>query len=149
MRFASIGSPDGSRPPRSIDGGAASGTAGFTLLETLTALAILAIAMVSLFDAHMRGLKAASTADAYAEARLFAQALLTDTVSGWKGALVSRRGREGRYDWSIEVAPAKEAWAEITSKANWRLNHVRVTVAWDKNRSVVLDTLKLGRGRAP
>jgi prepilin-type N-terminal cleavage/methylation domain-containing protein len=145
MRFASIGSLVGSRPPRSIDGRSARGTAGFTLLETLTALTILAIAMVSLFDAHVRGLSAARTVDAYADARLFAQALLTGTVSGWKGRLASRRGREGRYDWSIEVTPAKGSWASFTSKGRWRLNHVRVTVAWDKNRSVVLDTLKLGR----
>ncbi len=62
-----------------------------------------------------------------------------------RAGLVSRQGSEGRFDWSIAVAPVHAPWAEIKSKANWRLNHVRVTVAWDKNRSIVLDTLKLGR----
>jgi prepilin-type N-terminal cleavage/methylation domain-containing protein len=145
MRFASTGLRDGSRLPRSTDRRQDNGMAGFTLLETLTALTILAIALVSLFDAQMRGLRAAGAADSYAQARLFAQALLADTVSGWKGPLVSRRGHEGNYDWAIEVAPAGDAWADITSKARWKLNHVRVIVAWDKDRSVVLDTLKLGR----
>jgi general secretion pathway protein I len=143
MRFASTGSRAGFRPRPSIDGG--SGTAGFTLLETLTALLILAIALVSLFDAQMRGLRAAGAADTYAEARLLAQALLADAAGGWKGPLVSRQGREGRFDWSIAVAPERAAWAEVKSKADWRLYHVRVTVAWDPNRSIELDTLKLGR----
>jgi prepilin-type N-terminal cleavage/methylation domain-containing protein len=145
MRFASIGSRDGYRPARSIDGAAGGSTAGFTLLETLTALTILAIALVALFDAHMRGLRAAGTADAYAEARLFGQALLTDTVSGWGAPLASRSGHEGRFNWAIAVAPSNAPWADFTSKSKWRLYDVRVTVAWDKDRSVVLDTLKLGR----
>ncbi len=145
MRFASIGSRDGSRPRHSTEGRIANRAAGFTLLETLTALAILAIALVSLFDAQMRGLRAASAADSYAQARLLGQALLTDTVSGWKGGLTSRSGRQGRFNWSIDVTPAQAPWAEIKSKMKWRLNHVRVTVAWDQNRTIVLDTLKLGR----
>lgn len=144
MRFASIGSRDGSRPLRSSDRRQVNGSAGFTLLETLTALTILAISMVALFDAHTRGLRAAGTANDYGEARQFAQALLSDTVTGWNGALVTRRGREGRYEWAIEVALAGDAWAEINSKGNWRLHHVRVMVAWDRDRSVVLNTLKLG-----
>jgi len=145
MRFASIGSRDASRLPRSTNRRLNSDSSGFTLLETLTALTILAISMVALFDAHVRGLSAAGTAESYAQARIFAQALLTDTVSDWKGALVNRDGREGRYTWAIEVAPVSEVWAELASKETWRLNHVRVTVAWGQNRRVVLDTLKLGR----
>jgi general secretion pathway protein I len=141
MRFASTGSRVGSRRLRSTD----AREAGFTLLETLTALTILAIALVSLFDAHMRGLRAAGAAHSYAAARLLGQALLADAVSGWKTALVSRQGREGRYDWSIAVAPEASGWADAKSKAGWRLYHVRVTVAWDQDRSIVLDTLKLGR----
>jgi prepilin-type N-terminal cleavage/methylation domain-containing protein len=145
MRFASIGLRAGCRQPRSIDGRAVNGAAGFSLLETLTALTILAIALVSLFDAQARGLRAAGAADSYAEARILAQALLADTVSGWNGALIPRKGSEGRFGWSIDVAPERAAWAEIESETNWRPYHVRVTVAWDRNRSVTLDTLKLGR----
>jgi hypothetical protein len=110
-------------------------------------MTILAIAMVSLFDAHMRGLRAAGAADSYAEARILGEALLTDAASGWRGGLASRSGREGRFNWAIAVAPVSAPWAEIKSKSGWRLRHVRVTVAWDKERSIVLDTLKLGRAR--
>lgn len=107
-------------------------------------MVILAIALVSLFDAHTRGLRAASAADAYAEARILGEGLLADTVAGWKNPLVPRSGRQGRYEWSIAVAPAGAPWAEFKSQS-WRLYHVRVTIAWDRDRSIALDTLKLGR----
>ena len=142
MRFVSTGSPDGSRRRRSIDRGHPA--AGFTLLETLTAMLILAIALVSLFDAQMRGLRAASATNSYAEARILGDALLADAVTGWTSAPRPRSGSTGRYRWAIAVAPAAGPWAQIKSKADWRLNHVRVTVAWDPDRSIVLDTLKLG-----
>jgi hypothetical protein len=107
-------------------------------------MVILAIALVSLFDAHTRGLRAADAADAYAEARILGEALLADVVTGWSSPLVPRSGRQGRYNWSIDVAPAGAAWAEFKSES-WRLHHVRVTIAWDRDRSIALDTLKLGR----
>ena len=110
-------------------------------------MTILAIALVSLFDAQMRGLRAAGAADAYAEARILGDALLTGATRGWKSGPASRNGREGRFEWSIAVAPVSTPWAEIKSKDKWRLNQIRVTVAWDRDRSIVLDTLKLGRAR--
>jgi hypothetical protein len=108
---------------------------------------ILSIALVSLFDAQMRGLRASSATDGYAGARVLAEALMTDAVSGWSRPPRPQSGREGRYSWSIAVTPAEGGWAQIKSKAKWRLNHVRVTVAWG-HRSVSLDTLKFGRPHA-
>jgi len=145
MRFASIGSRAGSRPPRSTDGLPVDAAAGFTLLETLTALTILAIALVGLFEAQARGLRAAGAADEYAEARLIAQGLLADAVGDWSSPLVARNGSDGKFAWSIDVAEEAAPWAALSAKTPWRLNHVRVTVAWDKDRRITLDTLKLGR----
>src|SRR5262245_49611518 len=105
MRFGSTGLRAGSRPPRSTDGIVPGAESGFTLLETLTALTILGIALVSLFDAHQRGLRAARVADDYAVARILAQSLLADATTGNSGVVVPRRGSEGRYGWAIEVHP--------------------------------------------
>lgn len=150
MRFASTGSRAGSRPPRSTRRDGANPAAGFTLLETLAAMTILAMALVALFDAQARGVRAAGAADNYVRARLLAQALLADTVTGWSAAgLAPSTGRDGAFAWSIDVAPAEAGWAtNPTEKNSWRLNRVRVTVAWDRERRVVLDTLKLGRVEA-
>ena len=139
MKFASIGSRAGSRPPPLTD----DGEAGFTLLETLTALAILAIALVSLFDAHQRGLRAAAAADDYAEARVLAQSLLADVAGNRNGSLRSRQGTEGRFAWSIDVTPMHASFAEM--KGHWGMRNVHVAVAWGQNSRVELETLRLGR----
>jgi prepilin-type N-terminal cleavage/methylation domain-containing protein len=142
MRFASIGLPAESRLPHSIDP-----EGGFTLLETLTALAILAIALVGLFDAHALGLRGATAADHHAEARMLAQSLLADAVGANHERVVPRRGAAGRFGWAIEAQPVKEDWGQLKSDAGWQLNHVRVSVTWDANRRVQLDTFKLGHTR--
>jgi general secretion pathway protein I len=121
-----------------------SGEAGFTLIETLTALTILGIALVSLFEAQATGLRGVTAASDSAGARILAQSLLADTLTGWNAAPVSRRGSDGEFNWAIDVAPERAAWSESASK-NWRLFRVRVTVAWDRNRRIELDALKLGR----
>lgn len=139
MRFVSIGSPAVSRSPHSIDP-----EGGFTLLETLTALAILSIALVGLFDAHALGLRGATAADHHAEARMLAQSLMAEAVGANHEMVVPQRGTAGRYTWTIEVEPVKESWAQLKSTAGWQLNHVRVSVTWDANRHVELDTFKLG-----
>lgn len=146
MKFVSTGLQAVFRPARLTDRKAVKSTvAGFTLLETLTALTILAIALVSLFEAHARGLNTAGIAADYAEARILAQALLAETVSRRGGNVVSGRGSIGRFGWSIDIVPEPAPWSHIKSEKKWRLDRVRVTVAWDQDRSIVLNTLKLGR----
>ncbi len=110
----------------------------------MPATAVSARSVGALVGGESVGLRAGGTATDYGEEREFEQARVGDNGAGWNGALVTRRGREGRYEWAIEVALAGDAWAEINSKGNWRLHHVRVMVAWDRDRSVVLNTLKLG-----
>jgi hypothetical protein len=135
----------------------------------MAALAILAIALVSLYDAHARGLRAAGAAGAYAEARLIAQALLADAQAPRGRAPVASKGRQGRFWWSVDTAPEGASWAIITPKpkadsaqgarsnsssssetapaATWQMYRIHVTVGWDRNRSVELETLKLGAVR--
>lgn len=169
MRSASIGSPAVSPPRPSIEGAAPSGEAGFTLLETLIALAILAIALVSLYEAQTQGARATGVASGYAQARILAQALLADAMSPRGKAPAARNGQEGRFVWSVAVAPETAAWAQIASKdeesstggreaftltrnaagakRSWRMYRVRVTVGWDNSRRIALDALKLGAAR--
>jgi prepilin-type N-terminal cleavage/methylation domain-containing protein len=130
---------------RSTESHAPDGAAGFTLLETLTALTILAIAFVSLFEAHAAGLRAAGTAADSTRTRSLAQSLLAEASSGRERRPASRSGRDGRFAWTIDVEEVHAPWAEITSQMNWRLHHIRVAVLWDKSRRIALETLKLGR----
>jgi general secretion pathway protein I len=145
MRFASTGLRAAYRQPRSSDESRRGSSAGFTLLETLTALTILSIALVGLFEAHQQGLRTAGSAADYARARIFAQGLLADATSGWSSEPVSKRGSDGQFAWSIDVTPERAPWADFKTEGNWRLKRIRVTVAWDKGRQIELESLKLGR----
>ncbi len=149
MRSESTGLPVVSRQAASTDATRHSvdAASGFTLLETLVALAILAIVFVSLFDAHAIALRNIRAASDYAKARILGQALLADSVSGWSRVPVSGTGASGQFHWAINVAEERAPWALFQTKKNWRLYRVAVNVSWDKNRHIVLDTLKLGASK--
>jgi prepilin-type N-terminal cleavage/methylation domain-containing protein len=144
MRSASIGLPAAfRRPPCAEPGAAAHRAAGFSLLETLTALTILAIALTGLFQAHSAGLRAATAADDYAQARILAHSVLAGALAGPGILPASTRGQEGAFRWSISTAEAREGWAAIASD-RWRLHHIRVAVEWPR-RKFELRGLKLAR----
>jgi prepilin-type N-terminal cleavage/methylation domain-containing protein len=148
MRSASTGLRAASRrrlSPEQLPASTSQG--GFTLLETLTAMTILAIAITGLFQAHANATRSTGTADDYATARLLAESLLAEAVAGWPSA--SRSGREGRFVWEVGIAPAKASWAEIKSKENWHLYRLQASVLWEGGRRVDLETVKLARPNAP
>lgn len=114
------------------------------LLETLTALTVLSIVLVTLFQAHASGLRTTGAAADYAKARILGQGLLADATGAWNGSLVSKRGSDGKFAWTIEVGPERAPWADVKAGRNWRLHRIRVTVSWEGGRRLELETLKLG-----
>jgi prepilin-type N-terminal cleavage/methylation domain-containing protein len=149
MRSGSTGSPAASRQPPCAEREAAAPPpggrdAGFSLLETLCALTILAIAFAGLFQAHSAGLRAATMADDYAQARILAHSVLASALAGPGILPAPAAGQDGAFRWSLSVAEAREGWAAITSDA-WRLHHIRVAVEWPRSRKFELRGLKLAR----
>ncbi|HZR83060.1 MAG TPA: prepilin-type N-terminal cleavage/methylation domain-containing protein [Candidatus Binatia bacterium] len=57
---------------------ARAGAAGFTLLEVVVAMAVLAIAFTAMLGLHVRSLKLAAREQQYTQALLLARTLLTD-----------------------------------------------------------------------
>lgn len=155
MKFASTGSPAASlqahglehNPPTAPGSGSRDG--GFTLLETLTALTILAIALSSLFQAHATATRSTGTADDYATARLIGEARLAEMTGGWFGGRSVKTGTHGRFAWTFEAAPHDAPWATIKSQENWRLYRLRLNVVWPGGRHFDLQTLKLARENVP
>jgi general secretion pathway protein I len=115
------------------------------LFETLVAMMVLSIGLVSLFEAHARSLKTVGTAADYARARILAQGLLDDAVSGWPKKLSSKKGQENGFQWSVEFAPATGPLAKVQTREGWKLHQVRVVVGWPGGRQLELVSLKLGR----
>lgn len=144
MKSVSTGSRAASQRQRSIETDIDS-TSGFTLFETLVALLVLSIGLVSLFEAHSHALKSAGIAADYARARILAQGLLAEAVAGWSQKVAAKTGDTDGFQWFVDVEPETAPWAAVQTRDNWKLQRIRVTVRWQGNRYLELNSLKLGR----
>jgi general secretion pathway protein I len=155
MRFASIGSPVASLWNACRSGGRARHQAnappatarpasrGFTLIEALAAIVILALALSALLSAHDSGLRGATTIDDHLKARLLAQSLLAQ-FSVQRVPQSPARGRNGRFTWTVAFTPYAGTGATLPqATGDWKLHELTVTVAWPLRRQVELRTLRL------
>jgi general secretion pathway protein I len=124
--------------------------AGFTLVEVVVALAILALSLSAVFAAMSNGIWRVGQADAAAKAGSLAQSLLAR--AGVEGPL--REGRAdgqipGGYDWTLVI----ERFGDASDRAQWPLSAYTVTaqIFWEEastRHSVVLTTIRLGTKEA-
>lgn len=118
---------------------------GFSLLEVLVALAILAISLGVLFQIFSRAAISTATAADYSRALVLAESCLARV--GQEIALEETR-LDGEVDevfvWELSMMPLE---SETPETARWRLWQVRVTVLWREGvhaRRLALATLRLG-----
>jgi general secretion pathway protein I len=120
---------------------------GFTLLEVLVALVVLATSIVAILQLFGGGLRLARTAGDHSDAALLASAKLADVEPG---ALTegTTDGTEGQYRWTRHVALAPGLLPpepEGVEGGRLRLARVSVEVRWGENRRVELATLRVWR----
>jgi general secretion pathway protein I len=123
---------------------------GYTLIELLVAMMVLAMALVVLMRIFSTGLTAIGTSEGYvdalqlAESRLAAAGVVEPLRPG------SQSGEEGDYRWTelVESYEPEDSSDALTRVDDWPVPAylVTVTVAWQGaagERSVDLSTLKL------
>jgi prepilin-type N-terminal cleavage/methylation domain-containing protein len=111
---------------------------GFTLLETLVALTIVALAFTLAFSAMPESLGAQDRARNLETATSLAQSLLAE-------AAPATDGTESKFAWHIDAAPADSGRPEQPSDFSGRTE--RVTIRWAEgglDRSIALQTIRLG-----
>jgi general secretion pathway protein I len=124
------------------------GSAGFTLLEVLVAVVILALSLSALMSAFGTGVRGLSTIDNHLRARLLAQSLLAE----WSQHRALRpgqiRGSSDRFAWAISVTPLDEISGAALSRGDqWKLHELKVAVSWSPGRQVELSTLRILRAQ--
>jgi general secretion pathway protein I len=124
---------------------------GFTLLEVLVALVILATTVVAVLQLFGGGLRLARTAGDHADAALLASAKLAEIEPGplTEGVI---EGVEGPYRWIRRVTldpsllPAQQQ--ETLETARLRLARVTLEVQWGQGRRFELATLRVWQTQA-
>ena len=117
---------------------------GFTLIEIIVALAILAVALGALFQAFSGGLQATAVAGRQAAAVMLAQSLLDRIGQDIPLVAGEQTGvSEDGLRWSIAIAPSPLIARERRADSPLLPFDVLVTVAADGRRPVALTTLRL------
>jgi general secretion pathway protein I len=117
---------------------------GFTILEVLIALTVLAMSMAVLLAVFSQGLDRAHVNGLRAQARDFAQALLARAETTPEKSLGDSNGQTGALSWQLRFLPFgsnddRDAWqfapVTVTATVRWR-DHGRA-------QSLSLTTLRL------
>ena len=113
---------------------------GFTLLEVLVALTILAVTVVAFMQLSSQGLRLLHLSDDYQQAVAMADrvALTNDVIE-----VGAETGREGRFQWErrVSLVPMPEELTPGTGP-HLRLYALSVAVRWGRNRTLELASLR-------
>jgi general secretion pathway protein I len=123
------------------------GEAGFTLIEALVALAIVAVSLTAIgwvLAASIRATRALGERLALAET---ARTILSDLPD--RSGIVSGRlsGQSGAHRWQGDVLPFAADFIDPTLPAPWTPQVVAVSVRSPGRRVLRIDTIRLLRGR--
>jgi general secretion pathway protein I len=128
-------------------GGAARGSAGFTLLEVLIAFAILSVAVVAVIQGFAQGLRLLKAAGDHQQAVLLADQKVRELVIPAEG---HDQGQEGTFDWDRTVTIVKAPDLERTpATRKWRVYQIDVKVRWGDRRGVEVVTLRTAADEPP
>lgn len=121
---------------------------GFTLLETLVAVTLLALLFGALMPVFQQGLEVLHRGDRHTRAVLLAESLLAQAAGE---AAAESAGREEDLRWSLSRAAydgAEDGAPAIEADAPLTLQQVSATVTWDGGGDgVTLTTLVLEAAR--
>jgi general secretion pathway protein I len=110
---------------------------GFTLLEVMIALAVMAIVLVSVYRMHSQSLTMNMAARFYTQAPILAQGKIAELEALSSGAFPENSGDFGEqfpgYSWKTSVA---DITSEILGEVAEDLKRVDITVSLNENQFV-------------
>jgi prepilin-type N-terminal cleavage/methylation domain-containing protein len=114
---------------------------GFTLIEVLVALTILAVALAPLLQVYSSGIRLGVTGEHFAKATIVAEAVIAEAAAASPYSESNRSGATaGGFDWQLNVSPFEP---DDTVPQAFSFQTV---VSWQEgrhSRSLTLRTLRL------
>jgi prepilin-type N-terminal cleavage/methylation domain-containing protein len=144
MRFASIGSPAGSR---STISDRHRKRAGFTLLEALVALAVVVIFAAALRPVLFHARQIMSNAEGRLAAHALLRSLLDDPLRRPSLASPVQEGETGSLQWQLVAEPIILDAQPATDSPDWIPFRVKAAVVWAPRQFVSGETVRLGRAK--
>lgn len=121
------------------------GQAGFSLLEMVVAMVILALSLGALYQATSGATRNVRSDERYAYAVELARSLLADSSQVPRNGHNAGGETAGGYEWRVETQPLR---FDSSTLLPGQLQRIRVTVGWrdgSADRKVVLDSVVEGR----
>lgn len=119
------------------------GEDGFSLVEVLVAVAIAAVAIITLYRAVLQSSIATSAMSSRFAATVLARSLLDDAVQSPITGKSTQTGREGALNWELTTESSSATLANLVPRG-LALYDVRVRVNWPPHGTLELSTLVLG-----
>ena len=125
----------------------ARGSAGFTLLEALIAIVILALSLSALLQLYSTGLRGIATIDDNLRARLLAQSVMAEVSYDRRLQPGRLQGRRDQFAWTLSITPFDDGEPAPQQPGPWTLHRLALTVSWPQGRRIELQTLRMLRTR--
>ena len=129
------------RPSKSRPQG--NGSAGFTLLEALIAIVILALSLSALLQLYSTGLRGVANIDDHLRARLLAQSVMAEMSYDRRLRPGRLQGRADQFAWTLSITPFDDGQPAPQQPGPWTLHRLALTVTWPQGRRIELQTLRL------
>ena len=129
---------------RSISAAGLRRCAGFSLLEMVVAISILALALASLYQAASGATRNVRTDEKYAYAVELAQSVLANNAMVPLSGVSTQGETAGGFRWRVATRPIN---LDRSSLPRGSLHNIEVAVAWDdgrKQREVILHSVVEG-----
>jgi len=119
---------------------------GFTVIEVLVALTVLAMSAAVLLAVFSQGLDRARSNELRIEARNLAQSVLARAEAASPNSLANSAGRSGALAWDVHVSD----YGSVEDREAWEFSPIAVTatVRWldhGRRQSLSLSTLRLAQ----
>jgi len=117
---------------------------GFSLIEVLVALTILALVLTLVYRLQAGGLTGIAMTEGHARALSLAESRLA-ALQGERRLQPGRvTGAEGAHRWILTVTPRGDVPFDAGPSQGWTAYRVHILVSWDQGRSLTLETTMLG-----